>query len=225
PQEMVSMILEAHNIEVEKSVAELLKEPPVKVTIDGREIEVPRPTLATAPATNKPFARPTTIYDAALKLGIKIPILCHREHMTPVAVCRFCVVDTGPGRLTPACHRQVEAGMKVQTHHTSKRVRDSVQVLTELLLADHDTPREANTQYGDNELRSIAKELGLEPHGSRFPRTAKDRGHDESSVVIAVDHNACILCDRCIRGCNEIRNNQIIGRMNKGYRARISFDL
>ena len=46
-----------------------------------------------------------------------------------------------------------------------------------------------------------------------------------SSSVIAVDHNACILCDRCVRGCNEIRDNQVIGRMGKGYKAQIAFDL
>ncbi len=47
----------------------------------------------------------------------------------------------------------------------------------------------------------------------------------DSSLVIAVDHNACILCDRCVRGCNDIRDNQVIGRMGKGYQARIAFDL
>src|SRR5262249_1542902 len=48
---------------------------------------------------------------------------------------------------------------------------------------------------------------------------------DESSMVIAVDHNACILCDRCIRGCNEVRHNEVIGRAGKGYKAHIAFDL
>ena len=43
--------------------------------------------------------------------------------------------------------------------------------------------------------------------------------------MIAVDHNACILCDRCSRGCNDLRDNQVIGRMGKGYQARIAFDL
>src|SRR5262249_24427111 len=93
----------------------------------------------------------------------------------------------------------------------------------ELLMADHDQPRQAHMEYGPNELVQAAQKYC--PEGSRFPRTARDRGFDESSVVIAVDHNACILCDRCMRGCNEIRNNQVIGRMNKGYRARIAFDL
>src|SRR5207249_6067931 len=142
-QNVFAAIIDEHYIE-EQKLAQLLQAPPAKLKIDGKEITIKRTAYATDPATGKPFARPTTIYDAALKLGIKIPILCHREHMTPVAVCRFCVVDTGPGRLTPACHRQVEAGMNVKTHNTSERVKNSVMILTELLLADHDTPREAH---------------------------------------------------------------------------------
>ena len=43
-------------------------------------------------------------------------------------------------------------------------------------------------------------------------------------LVIAVDHSACILCDRCVRGCNEIRNNQVLGRAGKGYGARVAFE-
>ena len=43
--------------------------------------------------------------------------------------------------------------------------------------------------------------------------------------MIAVDHQACILCDRCIRACNELQNNEVIGRTGKGYGARIAFDL
>ena len=226
PQENVlAAIVDDHLVE-EKQVAELLNAPAVKLKIDGREVEIRPASYAVNPKTNKPFARPTTIYDAALQAGIKIPILCHREHMTPVAVCRFCVVELeGQYRLAPACQRQVEKGMVVKTIATSDKVKNAVKVLTELLLADHDTPREAHREYGDNELRTIAKSLGMSPHASRFPRTARDRGHDETSVVIAVDHNACILCDRCIRGCGEIRGNEVIGRMNKGYRARIAFDL
>src|SRR6266540_1357167 len=197
PQENVfAAIIDEHYIE-EPKLAQLLSAPPAKLTIDGKEIQIKRTSYAVDPTTGKPFARPTTIYDAALKLGIKIPILCHREHMTPVAVCRFCVVDVGfrdprnpdkpvnfGGKLTPACHRQVEPGMVVKTFAQSERVKKSVGVLTELLLADHDTPREAHKEYGDNELRTIAKQLGLDPQSSRFPRTARDRGQDESSLII-----------------------------------------
>ena len=100
----------------------------------------------------------------------------------------------------------------------------SAKVLTELLLADNNARREETRQYGDNELRTVAKGLGMDPTQSRFPAAKRDRGQDESSLVIAVDHNACILCDRCIRGCNEVRHNEVIGRMGKGYTSRIAFD-
>jgi CRP-like cAMP-binding protein/Fe-S-cluster-containing dehydrogenase component len=220
-----ALVMEGHYVEVEKTVADLLREPPVKVTIDGKSMQIARTMLVENPVTGKTEPMPTTIYDAALRLGIKIPILCHREHMKPVAACRFCTVDVGGRVLTAACHRQVEPNMVVKTAATSEKVRGCIKILTELLLADHEVPREAHKEYGDNELRTIAKELGLNPYSSRFPKSGRDRGHDESSVVIAVDHNACILCDRCIRGCNDVRNNQVLGRMGKGYKARIAFDL
>jgi CRP-like cAMP-binding protein/Fe-S-cluster-containing dehydrogenase component len=59
----------------------------------------------------------------------------------------------------------------------------------------------------------------------RFPRRLSPRGRDDSSLSIAVDHEACILCDRCVRGCDEIKKNNVIGRTGKGYTAGIAFDL
>ena len=75
--------------------------PMVTLAIDGREVQVP-------PGT--------TIYDAAAKLNIAIPILCHREHMNPVAVCRVCVVEVRNARgnrsgcMAPACYRHGRGG-------------------------------------------------------------------------------------------------------------------
>lgn len=79
--------------------------------------------------------------------------------MEPVAVCRFCAVDIGARTLVAACHRPVEEGMKVSTGATSDKVKNSVKILTELLLVDNEVPRVVNREYGDNELRTIAKNL------------------------------------------------------------------
>jgi CRP-like cAMP-binding protein/Fe-S-cluster-containing hydrogenase component 2 len=202
---------------------------PVRLTIDGQEVVVPPTKTAYDPQYRKSVEVPTTIYDASLVLAENtgqpnpVPILCHREHANPVAVCRLCVVEAGPGRLTPACQRPVEPNMAVRTAESSPRVRNSVKVLLELLLADQ--PEGADQAQGSNpnELFALAQRYGVT--ASRFPRPAKSRGRDESSLVIAVDHDACILCDRCVRGCNEIRDNQVLGRAQKGYAARIAFDL
>src|SRR4026207_321445 len=59
----------------------------------------------------------------------------------------------------------------------------------------------------------------------RFARRLSPRGRDDSSLSIAVDHEACILCDRCVRGCDDIAKNFVIGRTGKGYTAGIAFDL
>jgi CRP-like cAMP-binding protein/Fe-S-cluster-containing hydrogenase component 2 len=235
--DLVQFVYEGRSLDLPPSLKELLDQPPIKLTIDGKEVEISQATLKkdengryVNDADGNPVLRPTTIYDAALALGDRnpIPVLCHREHLTPVAVCRVCVVDIDPNgkqKLGPACQRPVEKGMQVQTMQTSERVRDSVSLLTEMLMSDHPSPCAKHAVSHDCELETLAEQLGRTT--SRFPRrpAGEDRPRDDSSVVIAVDHSACIMCDRCVRGCNEIRNNQVIGRMNKGYLAKISFGL
>lgn len=160
-----------------------------------------------------------------------VPVLCHREHMRPAAVCRVCMVEIkGPGVLVPACQRPIEAGKEYLTIRHSPKVQKAVNVLTALLMADHHRPREAGRQYEINELELLHGQL-QQFNGARGVKTpvfhsgVVDRGEDESSPVIAVDHNLCIVCDRCVRACDEVKENGVIGRMNKGYASRIAFDL
>jgi formate dehydrogenase major subunit len=179
----------------------------VTLTIDGREVTVPEGT---------------TIWAAAKDAGIDIPVLCHNERYDPVGVCRMCVVDVGARVYAAACVRACENGMDVQT--VTADVERHRATLTELLLADQ-PPAERDpkqTTTGDNELLALADRYGVSR--GRFP-LGSDRGTDTSSPVIAVDHDACILCDRCVRACDDIQNNDVIGRSGKGYGTRISFDL
>jgi Fe-S-cluster-containing hydrogenase component 2/CRP-like cAMP-binding protein len=178
----------------------------IELTIDGKTVQVP-------PGT--------TVFDAARMNGIAIPTLCHLQSQTPVGVCRLCVVDTGARVLGAACVRPVEPNMKVQTN--SEKVLAARKTLLELLMSDHPSPCARQENSGDCELETLAKEAGVGP--PRFPRRTISRGHDDSSLAITVDHDACILCDRCIRGCDEIKNNFVLGRMGKGYSAGIAFDL
>lgn len=172
-----------------------------------------------------------------------VPILCHREHQDPVAVCRVCVVQvakfkarTGQvsveRKLMPACQHRVEETMVVDTlaspdDKARNRINRSVKTLLELMLADHPSPCEKERRNkGDCELESLGRRFKVD--GKRFGVSEKKPEKtkvDLSSLVIAVDHNACILCDRCIRGCNEVRDNQILGRAGKGFDATIAFDL
>src|SRR6202166_1669964 len=145
----------------------------IELTIDGRPVRVPEGT---------------TVFDAARMQGIAIPTLCHLQNETPVGVCRLCVVDTGARVLTAACVRPVEPGLKVVTN--SEKVLAARKTLLELMMADHPSPCARQEKSGDCELETLARAAGVsEP---RYARRTVSRGHDESSLSIAVDHDACI---------------------------------
>ena len=178
----------------------------IDINIDGQPVRVPAGT---------------TVFDAARMNGINIPTLCHLQNQTPVGVCRLCVVDTGARVLAASCVRPVEPGMKVVTN--SEKVLGARKTLLELMMSDHPSPCARQVNSGDCELETLAKSAGASQ--PRFAKRTVARGKDDSSLAIAVDHDACILCDRCIRGCDEIKNNFVLGRMGKGYSAGIAFDL
>ena len=240
----------------------------VTLQIDGLPVTVPLAEPLTDANGNivvdlegRTTPRYTTIYDAARKLYVEqigdekkipIPVLCHQPHMSPVAVCRLCIVQiygqkrgrrAAERKLLPACQHQVKEGMEVFTMNAAgadgDRVRQTVKVLTELLAADHlkpANPPELEKEFAQfNELGQMTQRCGAD--SSRFkldilsnppPRArpfAGRRDLDSSSPVFLVDHSACILCDRCVRACDDVRENHVIGRTGKGATTGIGFDL
>ncbi|MHC5011198.1 MAG: formate dehydrogenase subunit alpha [Planctomycetota bacterium] len=178
----------------------------VTLEIDGRKVTVPDGT---------------TIWEAARQQGTEIPVLCHDPRLRTVGVCRMCVVEVeGARTLQASCVRACEDGMTV--HTDSPVVRQNRKVLTELLMADQPPESAREEKTADDALFDLAREFEVD--GARWP-TANGRGADPSSTVIDVDHQACILCDRCIRACDDIQSNHVIGRTGKGYETRIGFDL
>ena len=182
----------------------------MKLTIDGIEIEADEGQ---------------TIIEAAAAAGIEIPTLCHTPGLDPVGVCRMCVVDVGERVKAAACVRECQPGMQVTTD--SEELERHRGMLTDLLMSDQpNAPAEDRREVAleDNELVALARRYDVD--GTRFPKPdASPRGVDTSSRVIDVDHQACILCDRCIRACDDVQSNEVLGRTGKGYGARIAFDL
>jgi formate dehydrogenase major subunit len=165
----------------------------------------------------------TTIYDAATAAGVEIPVLCHHPRYDPVGVCRMCVVDTGGRVFAAACVRPCDDGMTVTT--TSPELERSRSVLTELLISDQrpraEDPKDTTT--ADNALLALADRYGVAREQTDLP-LGSGRGRDSSNPVIDVDHDSCILCDRCVRACDDLQGNDVIGRSGKGYATRIAFD-
>jgi CRP-like cAMP-binding protein/Fe-S-cluster-containing hydrogenase component 2 len=178
----------------------------MKVTIDDVDVMVPHGT---------------TVFDAARIAGVPIPTLCHQQNQDPVAVCRICVVDVGERALQAACVFKAEPDMVVKTNSDS--IVAARKTLYELMLTDHPSPCLRQQQSGDCELETQAAAAGVTE--VRFNKRAVPvLASDDSSQSIHVDFSACILCDRCIRGCSDIRHNYVIARQGKGYFTTIAFD-
>ena len=158
-------------------------------------------------------------------------------------------------KLLPACHHRVEETMEVQTIRSPdlaarRRVDANVRTLVNLLAADH-LPADWKARLPANELGRLverfddlatearALELAADPAADpaavaeKWPLAGQQplaprrlaRGQDDSSPRIMVDHDQCILCDRCVRSCTDVKENFVIGRSGKGYSTRIGFDL
>jgi CRP-like cAMP-binding protein/Fe-S-cluster-containing hydrogenase component 2 len=226
----------------------------VQVTIDGIPLTIKRAVPqrdsqgnVIRDAKGQPVPRYSTIYDAAQMAFVKapgdanpIPTLCHREHLPPVGVCRICIVEAAEmtrrgarKMLVPACVQRVSDQMAVHTLESkadldaAARVKAAVKLLTELLVSDHLPHQEVTTgrdiRMESNELAQLARRLGIEE--SRFQTTPRTTEIDNSSPMISVDLQQCILCGRCARGCDWLKGNNVIGRSGKGYDAFVSFDL
>lgn len=204
----------------------------VELEIDGRKVTVPEGT---------------TIFEASAAMGHAVPVLCHKPGMTPVGVCRVCAVEVRqrqkdgtvgpPGRvLTAACMKACENGMVVTTGvgaladpaatPEAKRVERARKTLVELLLAEHPQPCERHKESGDCELEVLGERFGLSGRGAPrpvFTPRVYSKGTDLSNPQIAIDHSACIVCDRCVRAC-ATATFHVIGRMGKGSLTSIAFD-
>jgi predicted molibdopterin-dependent oxidoreductase YjgC len=170
-------------------------------TIDGHEVSVPEGT---------------TILDACRRLDIDTPTLCNLETLTPVNVCRVCVVEVEGSRvLVPACSRKVEAGMKIQTD--SERVRHSRRLVLELLGSSVDMSLCAP------EVRGWMGRYGAQPQ--RFGPTAAtvEQPVKIDNELYVRDYSRCILCYKCVEACGvDAQNTFALGVAGRGFDAHIS---
>jgi formate dehydrogenase major subunit len=161
-----------------------------------------------------------TIFRAGRRFGIKLPHLCYtpKPGYRPDGNCRVCMVEIeGERVLAASCIRTPTPGMKVKTQ--TDRAKTARRMVAELLLADQ--PDQAHAHDPDSELWKIVKRQNIEP--GRFPRRetpAPDRSH----VAMAVNLDACIHCNLCVRACREVQVNDVIGMAGRGYHSKIVFD-
>ena len=175
----------------------------VNLEIDGHTITVPADT---------------SIMRAALVAGIEIPKLCSTDSLKAFGSCRLCVIQVDGRNGTPSsCTTPVAEGMKVSTQSEKlDRIRRGVM---ELYLSDHP----ADCATGDEcEVHGIAKKIGITTSRYANTETHLDLVKDESNPYFTFDSTECIVCNRCVRACDEVQGTFALTIENRGFEARVS---
>src|SRR6202790_5508742 len=161
-----------------------------------------------------------SIFNAARRLGIELPHLCYspKPGYRADGNCRVCMVEIeGERVLAASCIRNPSPGMKVKT--ATDRAKTARKMVAELLLTDQ--PAREVAHDPDSEFWKVATRMELMP--GRFPRRAAP-APDRSHVAMAVNLDACIQCNLCVRACREVQVNDVIGMAGRGHHEHIVFD-
>ena len=162
-----------------------------------------------------------TVLTAAERAGVGIPTLCHDPRLEPAAACRTCLVEvSGQRRLQPACAWKADPGMEVVTE--SERITRHRQVLLSMYLADHELDEDGlpKESPNGNQLREMVQKEG---HAFDLTPVHAPRGdREDRNPYVGFDPDACILCARCTRYCDEVEAVSAITLMNRGAATTIS---
>ncbi len=171
----------------------------VSVTIDGVLVQVPKGT---------------TIIEAAKHAGVLIPHYCYHPSLPSPAVCRMCLVEVEKApKLAPACVTAVAEGQVV--HVDSPVAKEARKAVLEFLLINHPLDCPICDQAGECRLQEFSVEYGRAD--SRFlENKVKKPKNIELGPRVTLDDERCILCSRCIRFCQEVAQDDVLGFVDRG---------
>lgn len=170
-----------------------------RLTINGRNVET---------------ADGSTVLEAATATGIEIPTLCHHESLKPVGSCRLCLVEVdGWADPVAACVEQVRDGMVIDTE--SATVVDHRRQVLEMLLSETEGVPDPTTEFG----RWVDHYSVDRLEAAAVPRQSEVDA--DPNPFIRVNLNACILCTRCVRACDEIQGRSVWGIAERGAATRL----
>ncbi|KQK28277.1 formate dehydrogenase [Bosea thiooxidans] len=196
-----------------------LSEQTVTLTIDGQSVTVPAGTSVMA---------------AAISMGTAIPKLCATDSLEPFGSCRLCLVEIEGRRGTPAsCTTPAEDGMVVRTQ--SENLSSLRKGVMELYISDHPLDCLTCSANGDCELQDMAGAVGLrevrygydgENHvfakGKDGEANANWLAKDTSNPYFTYDPSKCIVCNRCVRACEEVQGTFALTITGRGFESRVA---
>ena len=196
-----------------------LSEQTVTLTIDGQSVTVPAGTSVMA---------------AAMSMGTAIPKLCATDSLEPFGSCRLCLVEIEGRRGTPAsCTTPAEEGMVVRTQ--SENLSSLRKGVMELYISDHPLDCLTCSANGDCELQDMAGAVGLREvrYGYEGENHVFAKGKDgavnenwlakdTSNPYFTYDPSKCIVCNRCVRACEEVQGTFALTITGRGFDSRVA---
>lgn len=179
----------------------------VNLTIDGKEVRVPKGT---------------NLIEAAKTVGIDIPYYCYHKHLSVAGNCRMCQVKVeGAPKLTIGCNTGAMEGMVVHTQNSSPEVQDAQRATLEFLLINHPLDCTVCDQAGHCKLQDYYFEYNRK--ASRFieEKTQKVKAEVLGPEVV-YDGERCIVCTRCVRFCDEVTETGELSVLNRGDRTVVA---
>jgi formate dehydrogenase major subunit len=179
----------------------------VTLTIDGIETHVPEGT---------------SIMWAAMEVGTKIPKLCATDMLESFGSCRLCLVEIKGRAGTPAsCTTPVAPGMIVYTQ--TERLKALRKGVMELYISDHPLDCLTCAANGNCELQTEAGNVGLRDvrYGYEGANHLTEK-KDESNPYFSFDPAKCIVCNRCVRACEEVQGTFALTIDGRGFGSRVS---
>ena len=182
----------------------------VTLEIDGTEVTVPAGT---------------SLMRAATEAGVMVPKLCATDSLEPFGSCRLCLVEIDGRKGFPAsCTTPAEAGMKVKTQ--SPKLQQLRKGVMELYISDHPLDCLTCSANGNCELQTQAGVVGLRDVrygvGEKAGAHHCDLPKDESNPYFTFDSSKCIVCNRCVRACEETQGTFALTISGRGFEARVS---
>jgi len=165
----------------------------------------------------------TSVMRAAVEAGVMIPKLCATDSLEPFGSCRLCLVEIEGRRGYPSsCTTPAEAGMKVRTQ--SNKLADLRRNVMELYISDHPLDCLTCAANGNCELQTMAGAVGLREvrYGMAGANHFTNVKKDESNPYFTFDSAKCIVCNRCVRACEEQQGTFALTITGRGFESRVT---
>src|SRR5215510_12471381 len=165
----------------------------------------------------------TSVMQAAMLAGTKVPKLCATDSVEPFGSCRLCLVEIEGRRGYPAsCTTPVEPGMKVRTQ--SDKLSSLRRGVMELYISDHPLDCLTCPANGNCELQDMAGVVGLREvrYGYEGESHIHNQKKDESNPYFTYDPSKCIVCSRCVRACEEVQGTFALTISGRGFESRVA---